>query len=360
MTNIDYTIKYYVEESPKILQNNLINYLELTSSLKKAYLESMATRFVIVASGSSYNASMCIRYQLEEYLGIDVIVVSPFTFVNYTKIKASDFIVVVSQSGCSTNAIDALKYLHNIGKLAIGITGDKNSDFKDYSDLLIDYNCGEEVVGFVTKGMISTCEFLILFGINVSDSNSDLSNLKTAIEAHYNSQEQSLKFIKQHYKKFISMKKIYNISSGDNFGIALESTLKISESCKIISCTYEIEELLHGPYMQLAPDYTLIFYDTNDKSHERITQIYKAAKILTDSCFLITNNSEFKDDPNALVINCKTDKFNWVYYLPFCQLLAYQISNDLGTLKTHPLTHKFKGLLNTKTAHYKTIDDTDQ
>ena len=84
---------------------------------------------------------------------------------------------MVSQSGCSTNSIEALKKLKELGHLAIGLTGNINSDFKDWSDLLIDYSVGKETVGYVTKGVATLAQFLMLFALEAA-----LAKQKISIE----------------------------------------------------------------------------------------------------------------------------------------------------------------------------------
>jgi len=90
-------------------------------------------------------------------LKIDVEVVSPSSFIFSDFVPPEDTLCfVVSQSGCSTNSIAALDRLRELGRPAVGLTGNVSSDFKDHSDLLVDYGVGAEVVGYVTKGVVRT------------------------------------------------------------------------------------------------------------------------------------------------------------------------------------------------------------
>ncbi len=101
-----------------------------------------------------------------KYLQREVKIVSPATFIyGEHDLREDDFVFVISQSGCSTNSIEALDELRKLGITAIGLTGNVDSDFKDHADLVVDYGVGEETVGYVTKGVTTLAQFLMLFAI---------------------------------------------------------------------------------------------------------------------------------------------------------------------------------------------------
>ena len=149
MANTKPTMLTYIEETPMQLELNNNNSKELTKELVNLYLQKKYKTIWIIASGSSSNASNCAKPFMMKYLHCNVEIVPPNTFL-YSDLTYTDddFIFVISQSGCSTNSIDALKKLKSINKKAIGITGNINSDFKDYADVVIDYGVGEETVGY--------------------------------------------------------------------------------------------------------------------------------------------------------------------------------------------------------------------
>lgn len=61
-----------------------------------------------------------------KYLNCDVKVISPMSFVYFeNQITEDDFVFVVSQSGHSTNCIQALQKLKSLHREAVLITGQK-------------------------------------------------------------------------------------------------------------------------------------------------------------------------------------------------------------------------------------------
>jgi len=153
----------YVAMTPATLRRQIVG--EYERPLAEA-LQRFGGRCVrIVASGSSYNAALITRHYLRRWLEREVLVTEPFSFCAYELPPCGDeFPFVVSQSGYSSNALSALDALRRCGRMAIGVTANPQSDFKDRAELLVDYGAGEETVGYVTMGVTALCFFLCLFG----------------------------------------------------------------------------------------------------------------------------------------------------------------------------------------------------
>ena len=171
------TMLTYIEETPAQLAANIENRASLVGGLVDAYVSGGYRNIWIVACGSSSNASQCAKPFMMKYLNADVQVVPPNTFIAYKdRLADDDFVFVVSQSGCSTNSIEALDKLHAMGRTAIGLTGNLESDFKDHADVLVDYGVGTELVGYVTKGVTTLAEFLMLFTLEAGHKNGSVSD----------------------------------------------------------------------------------------------------------------------------------------------------------------------------------------
>lgn len=356
MANPKPTMLSYIEETPVQLELNNKNSKELTKELVNLYLQKKYKTIWIVASGSSSNASNCAKPFMMKYLDCNVEIVPPNTFLysdlTYTD---NDFIVVISQSGCSTNSIAALKKLKYINKTAIGITGNVNSDFKDYADIVIDYGVGVETVGYVTKGVTTLAQFLMLFALEASGKGF-IEELNDIPNRHKIIQEETNAFYEKNKALLTSMTVSYACGFMQGYGIATEAALKIGETVQIPSFAYEAEEFIHGPNLQLTPNYTLFFIDDLSKGSKRLEQIYLASRSVTDRCFAITN-SKLVDDDHAirLPFEIKEPLLSPLYLLPFFQILAYRITTDLNKWHRHPMFKDFEKLVSCKTEKIKEI-----
>ena len=350
------TMKDYVIETPEAVLANIDRSKELTQSLVDLYVKKDFKRIIIVACGSSYNGSICAKAFMHHVLKKEVLVVAPFTFVNYeNEVTPDDFVVVCSQSGRSTNSLEAIELIKSKGITAIGITGDVESDFKEDCDLTVDWGVGIEKVGMVTKGVATLALYFMLFAVEAAhvqellseeEANDWKDEMRKAMDAHKELQASSFAFIEKHQKELLSMKNIWIISAGTNLATGIEGALKIGESVKLHSTCYEVEEFLHGPVFPLNPDYTVIAIDSNDKCRQRIHDVYNAVKNVTDRAYLVT--SAPVDDDKAITTSVELNELvNPLAYLAVCPLLAEFAQQSLDT-KMHPLYTHFRGAVSTK------------
>lgn len=350
------TMEYYILQTHKIIKENYEN-KELTNELTTLFLKKDYKSIKIIASGSSGNAVLCAKYLMEEILAIPVDVISPFTFAHYPLILENDFIFAISQSGYSCNVLEALTILKKYNRDAIALTGDMNSDIKDYADFLIEYGVGEEVEGYVTKGVTTLVLFLLLFALDVKKRRGDLVDLKK-YDLYFQEYESMQKinfkrevdFIEKFKKNFLSMDHCYVVGCGIGEGIAKEAALKIGETVKIVTCSYELEEYIHGPNLQLSPCYNVFIIDSQDDTSNRSYQIYLASRQVSDRVYYITNK-EMNDDHVLTLLNPEPN-FLALSYLQFFQLLSYRISKELCTIPKHPLMKDFNKIVSSKTINY--------
>lgn len=350
------TMMDYIEETPSVLQYNIHNRKELLKPLFDYIQDRTVKQLVLIASGSSYNACHIARAFLLKCLDIPVRILTPYTFTYYEhNFNENDFIIVISQSGLSTNAIEALKMAKSLNYNTICLTGNKNRDVKDYADITLEYGVGEELVGYVTKGVTTLALYLCLFAIEYTHNDQYIHELEKVVILNQEMIEKSQLFIQKHFKSFSSMHQCYVCAAGANYGTALEGALKIGETVHIPSNCYEIEEYIHGPNLQLDPSYTVIFFDGNDQASQRVKQIYLATKQVTDNCFMISNG--YQDEHVISLSDQVIEELSSLIYLPFVQVLSFEISNSLKSVYQHPLLKEFKKIASAKTENFINYDE---
>lgn len=355
------TMQDYIYEVPKKMRENIDRAEQLVKPLIDYIGDKEVNKITLVASGSSYNACHCAQPFMEKYLGIDVKIVAPFTFANYGyEVEDDNLVLVITQSGLSTNAIEALKKLDSMNHDTVCLTGNPENDVKDYADLVVDYGVGEELVGYVTKGVTTLCLFLMLFTCIYANKPELIASINETVELNHRMIEKAETFIKKHYKHFSSMTQCYFCASYANYGTALEGALKIGETIHIPTGTYETEEYIHGPNLQLTPLYNMIIFDNNDHTSVRNRQIYEGTRKVTDHCFMVSGNPAYADDDHVLFLEGEVkSELLPLIYLPFVQLLSYIISTDLKTIFQHPLMKEFKKIADAKTANFVNYDGDD-
>lgn len=360
------TMLTYIEETPMQLAKNTANRKLLTKQLVDLYVKNHYSTIWIVACGSSSNGSNCAKPFMMKYLNCDVKIVPPSTFLySEHNLKDDDMVFVVSQSGCSTNSIDALKKIKELGFTAIGLTGNVDSDFKDVADIVIDYGVGVETVGYVTKGVTTLAQFLMLFALEaayalqiISENKylSVIKELEEVPERHKKVQEETWEFYKKNQDYLTAMTVSYTCGFMQGYGVATEGALKIGETIQIPSFAYEAEEFIHGPNLQLTPNYTLFFIDDCDMGSERLAQIYQASRSVSKRVFAITNNPVVDDDHAVrLPFEMVEPALLPLYTLPFFQIIAHQATTDLNKWEKHPMFAHFKDYTESKTETIKKV-----
>lgn len=342
----------YIRSIPELIKNNS-NDTNLTSDLEEVLYKNSG-RLVLVASGSSNNACMTIKYLLRDLLDRYVEVFSPSIFENYEiENYIDDLVVVISQGGKSTNCIRLLNTMKNKGMNTVVITSDKNSPISKYSDILIDYQIGIETVGYVTRGYVGLVLYLILAALNISDNEfcklnkesfkNDLNDANDIFDDIY---KRSFDMYELYKKDFLSNSVVHVVSSGDSLGTAKEAALKIGETVKIPSFAYDMEEYIHGPNLQLDPSYTVFLIDNLDNTSARLEKLFYALKEVTDDVYMITS----KNINDSKVFKIKYEnKISRLLFnvIPF-QLLAYNETEQLGKWDDHPLMEKFDEIIDSK------------
>ena len=113
-----------------------------------------------------------------------------------------------------------------------------------------------------------------------------------------------------------------------------------------------IEEYIHGPNLQLTPNYTVFFIDGGLAS-DRTQEIFEATGVITDKTYMLTNKKGLEGkniiNPDFEINELITP----LAFLPFFQILSYQITEDTHKWKKHPLMDEMKRLAGAKTLNYE-------
>lgn len=357
-------MRYYVEISGERMEENLERKKELLSVLVGLYRQSSKRDICIIASGSSLNGAMAAEYFIRKYSGRRVLMLSPTEYLDYRREEAKEyFCIAISQSGCSTNTIQAVRGMREDGIPVIVLTGNVEAEVKKYAEYLIEYGVGNEIVEYVTLGFSTLTEYLMLFALEAGKANGKikdgeyqklLEEIRLSCRANSEMYRQAELFTKKHYQEFLKMEKAIIISDGANMGVAREAALKFSETLKIPALYYESEEYIHGPNMQLTPEYAVFFIDANEK-HNRMQEIFAATGLVTDKIYMITNKkAEFPKRVCSVEIQVRnevTPLFTAVLF----QYIAAVVTKEKNQFKCHPLFEKFEEKIQCKTENYKEI-----
>ncbi len=353
------TMLDYIRETSSVGKAILLNQDTILQQLSDRYISSKCKKIVIIASGSSFNASMTARLLMEKNLKVEVKVITPFEFENYeTNFLDDAFVFTITQSGRSTNILSAIDKLNEMSIDTITLTGFPDSEVRKHSKIIIDLHIGVETVGYVTKGFTSSVLFLMLFSkftaqklglIDTKEVKEQETSILDIFDTYNEAITTTIDFYKKHKSIFLRMKRLQICGYGPNYGTATEGALKIGETYGIPATPYDLEEFMHGGYLELTPESVVILIDSDGKGHKRTMELYNALQFATKKVFVI---GSMKLPQNDHFLRVKEELNEWtspLILVMLFQILAHMICTDLDIWEKEAYIDEFEREIASKT-----------
>lgn len=352
------TMFTYINEEYKTNKSILGNRKKYLKEFINLTKDKNYDEWVILSTGSSANAIECAKYYVEDLLGINIEMKMPFVFSNYSKyINENALYIGVTQGGHSFSTIEALKKVSKTNSDIISLTANLNSTVCDLSKVVIDIGCGQEKIGYVTKGFSATVLTFMLMGLELAyESNRideeryscELMKLNEAIEKTNEVIEKTLNWYEVNKEELISSEKMICIGYGPGYGVVREADTKITETVRIPMSGHELEEYMHGPYLALSNKDHIIFIETESKLEDRQSALKSYLSDYTEHTYKITykNNRENKQD---LALGISIDELisPLLFVIPI-QILSYFLAEDKGNKLSNKIFEDFDDKLKSK------------
>lgn len=289
----------YISQEPEILER-LLDSTEIAGLAGR--IGKTLDCIYFVAHGSSFNAAMTVSDFLSRNAKLRVYVYTPANFRYNAASLAQEtpertLVAAISQTGTSSGAIDALRSAKAMGFSTLGITDVEGSPIARESDYTLILGCGEENSNAKTKGYSATLMVLMQWAIQLGRVRDALSEESAnAIQQELAAQirqlpqmlEQTLQWCHRH--SFGStVKDLYVLGYGMNFGTAMEGQLKLMETMCIPTMFNDIGEFSHGMHRSITPDSTVLLIaaphplQTLTKQTAAYLQSIRAHTILLDA-----------------------------------------------------------------------------
>ena len=322
----------YIKEQSSLIEHALEDYREVVAPLAEKISARGTDGIVIIASGTSKNASYAASCFMEKLLQIPVRVFASSKEIYCVTDKTT--FLYVSQGGCSTNTIAAIKRNESLSDFSVSITGNKKGKTNDMCEAYLEIPCGEENVGPKTKGYTLTVLLLYILSLEIGRKNGTVSEseaekiysvLSTVPKSMNENVENSIAWCQRNIDGLSRMKCAYIAGKGLCEFIAYEGALKIMETLLIPSSGYEIEEYMHGPSCSLS-DVVSGFYmlpSRDDKDYARILSLAGYHRNISSDVFVFSDS--FSEDGRDLVLKTSGE---W-YTAPFEFIIPYQVVSDI-------------------------------
>jgi len=253
-----------IDEQPEAVRCTLAALLPLRPAL--ADLAGGRRRVLFAARGSSDNAAIYGRYLLETHAGVAGGLLSPSIATHYrARLDLSDALVVcVSQSGATAEIVATQAWARSCGAATLAVANVAESPLVASADLALVTRAGAELAVPATKTYLTQLVAMAVLGTALApdpgslDADLDrVADVVTDLLAGRNGVEPAVRALRE---------TAYTVVSGRGLlmGTALETALKLEETCLRPVRGYSYADLRHGPISVVSAGMTAVLVAAQD------------------------------------------------------------------------------------------------
>jgi glucosamine--fructose-6-phosphate aminotransferase (isomerizing) len=236
-----------IAEQPETVRRTLAHLLPLRPEIRR--LATDRRRVVLVARGSSDNAAVYGRYLLEVTGGMNASLAAPSVATHYrARLDLSDALAVcVSQSGATEEIVETEAWARDCGARTLGVTNVQGSPLAEAADLALVTEAGPELAVPATKTYLAQLVAMAVVVDAVAPEpgplEADLSRVADEV-ARLTESESGLDAA---VGALADADHVVVAGRGLMLGTALETALKLEETCLRPVRGYSYADLRHGP-----------------------------------------------------------------------------------------------------------------
>ncbi|MCA1817379.1 MAG: SIS domain-containing protein [Acidobacteria bacterium] len=249
---------------------------------------------VLVARGSSDNASLFGRYLLEIKTGVPVSLSAPSVHTLYqARLDLRRALVVgVSQSGEGEDINRVLENARACGAYTVGITNEPNSAMVSLVDETLLTHGGRERSVAATKTF--TGQMLLFYLLADALAEDDGAKVDYAAIPDWAGRALELKSaVAEMIERYVFMENCVVVGRGLMYANAYEFALKLMETCYVVAERFSSADFLHGPLAMVERHFPVILFAppgvTRDSTRalvERLRELRADTLAITDDAAL--------------------------------------------------------------------------
>ena len=242
--------------------------------------------------GTSDHASIYGQYLFGIYKGVVSALAIPSCITLYDgKLDLKDDLVIgVSQSGKAADALAVLQQGNECGAITVAITNDKESPMAKCAKYHLFCFANLEQSVAATKTFTAQMYLIALLTAYWSKNTELLDNLRKLPDFAKEMLKDCQDKIENHVDYFRFMTEGFVLSRGITYSVALETALKIQETCYIKMKGYTISDFYHGPLAQLNSDVPVIILAAKGKISEDVKVICAKLKEIGVQPLVVTDD----------------------------------------------------------------------
>ncbi|MCC6680543.1 MAG: glutamine--fructose-6-phosphate transaminase (isomerizing) [Phycisphaeraceae bacterium] len=237
-----------------------------------------ARKFIITGQGTAYHAALIGEYLMEEMARIpcECEYASEFRYRNPV-IEEGTFVVAVSQSGETSDTLEALREARERGAVSLGVVNVVGSTMSRETDAGVYLRVGPEIGVASTKAFLGQLAVLTMMALYVGRrrhlSQQTIGELLTELAAIPDKISQVLKQsekIQACVEKVVDRNNWLFLGRGYNYPVALEGALKLKELSYIHAEGMPAAEMKHGPIALIDEGMPVVFIATQGNQYDKV------------------------------------------------------------------------------------------
>ena len=247
---------------------------------------------VLVARGSSDNASLFGRYLLEITTGIPVSLSAPSVHTIYgAQLKLDHALVVgVSQSGEGEDINRVLESARRAGAHTIGITNEPGSSMTDFVDETLLTQGGRERSVAATKTFTGQMLLFYMLAAELAQKTVPFSYERIP-EFVAGALEQKAGIVEL-VQRYVFMENCVVVGRGLAYANAYEMALKLMETCYVVAERFSSADFLHGPLAMVERHFPVILFAPPGVMLAGVKNLIERLRELKADTLAITSDDE--------------------------------------------------------------------
>ena len=326
-----------IYEQPVVVQRLLER--ELHNVQKDAAdLRGTFDSILIAARGTSDNAARYAQYLFGAHNRLPVGLATPslYTLYNQPPTLKRMLVIGISQSGQSPDIVSVLAEAKRQGQPTLAITNDPASPLAQTAASTIALQTGPEKAVAATKTYTGQMLmfYLLAYALGGKIGIPDLERLPEAVEGALRL-EPEIDALSERYRY---MRHAVVVGRGLNYANAFELSLKLMETCYVVTERFSSADFMHGPIAMVEPSFPVFAFAPPDVTWPSLGGTLEKLKSLRAEIVAITDSGNREVEARATrVIRLPRRLKPWFTPIPYivpAQLFAAFLAAQKASIRT--------------------------
>jgi glutamine---fructose-6-phosphate transaminase (isomerizing) len=245
--------------APEVVRAALAADEDLYRSLGAALRRSPPLGVVTVARGSSDHAASYLAYLITALGGrlVTSLPMSLVTLYHAPLVARGMLAVAVSQSGQSPDLVEPIRAIRAAGATTVAMVNEERSPLALAADWVLPLRAGPEKAVAATKSFVAS----LVAGARLTAHWCELEGLEASLASLPDALEEALsEDWSRAVETLLHEERLMVISRGLGLSVALETALKLKETCGIQAEAVSAAEVRHGPQALIGAGYPLLVF----------------------------------------------------------------------------------------------------